>query len=565
MLAVLLALLLGGCSADETALLAAEPSPAAGVRFRDVADAAGLHHEWRPQPRPFRILEASGRGCAFVPRSGAQGALDILLVDAPHPIFYRRQPGGRTFVPAPLPCPPGDWRACAVGDVNGDGHPDLILNGYHCLALLLGDGQGGWRDATREWGLPPDNRGRWGGGAGLMDLNGDGYADLVLLNYVRFGPDSEQYCQFKPGLRSGCPPSVYEAERPDLWINVGGRHLAEVSAAAGMGATHGKALVLAFTDTNGDGHPDFYVGNDGPPADLLVWRRNLPGPGAPVPVFENRGIASGVAFATVGNQGVSAMCADWGDYDGDGLLDLTVSAFSDHSYSLLRALGGGQYEHMADRTGLTAATFKPLGFGGKWVDFENDGWLDLIFANGHVYDNCDQIDSTHQLRQPLMLLRNEGGRTFVDVVPLLGGELARPLLGRGLATGDFNDDGLADVLVVDYEGRPLLLENASPAGNSWLRVVPEGLPPNQLSYGARVTVRSGERLRVAEVSPASSYYSASDPRLLFGLGRVGSVEEVRVRWLSGRELVLRDVEVNRELRPREADARPAAMGGGGQP
>src|SRR3954468_4676825 len=169
---------------------------------------------------------------------------------------------------------------------------------------------------------------------------------------------------------------------------------------------------------------------------------------------------NGVAFET-GLQPMAAMGADWADYDRDGRLDLAVSAFSDESYALYHAVGQGLFEQASETTGIAAPTYKPLGFGTKWIDVDNDGWPDPRFANGHVYDRTHDIDPLTTFRQPLMLFHNEGGRHFTDLVPKMGGEIAAPILGRGLATGDFDNDGRRYFLVVDYEGEPLLSRNLS--------------------------------------------------------------------------------------------------------
>ncbi len=541
----LLILVLPGCAGRATPVGRASALPSGGIRLVNVAPARGIRHTWKPQPRPVRILEAIGRGCAFLDYD-QDGWLDVLLVDAPGPRLFRNRGDGQfeeSTSATRLSPRPAEWHGCAVGDVDGDGFPDLLLAGYRCLALFRNDAGRRWRDVTAAAGLDPGNRGHWATSAGFMDLDADGRVELVLLNFVVFGPGEQQYCQFKPGIRSGCPTGVYRPQFAELWRNVGrqpGRPAyRDVTPTSGFGSTHGKGLVLAFADANDDGRVDLYLGNDGVPSDLMVNQGGLR--------FRNRGLESGVAYGSVKEEAISAMGADWADFDRDGRLDLVVTAFANQPYSLLRAVGGGQFEHAGDRTGITALTFRPLGFGANWFEMDNDGWPDLVFANGHVYDNTEQIDPLTTFRQPLMLLHNQQGAQFIDLVPDLGGDLAVPRLGRGTARGDFDNDGRDDLLVVDFEGQPLLLRNETRGGNHWLTLDLRGRGANRQAYGARVTIRAGERVWVADLSPACSYLSSSDPRLHFGLGETTSLDTVTVRWPSGRRETIRGVEVDRIL------------------
>lgn len=523
------------------------PEAPAGVRFEVATHAAGITFHWPQQPRPMRNYEAFGAGCAFLDYDG-DGRQDILLVAEPSPVLYRNA-GNGTFADATaatgLDRARGPWRGVAVGDVDADGHPDLLLTGYRALALLRSDGGRRWENVTARSGLDPKNRGHWGSSAGFMDLDGDRKLDLVLLNYVIFGPKEPQYCELAPRTRSGCPPARYRPEFPELWRSTGGGQFSEVGPPAGLDTPRGKALVLAFSDVDDDGRMDFYIGNDGTPADLM---RNLGGMR-----FRNTAFASGVAFGPLRGEAMAAMGADWADFDGDGRLDLAVSNFSDQPYAVIRGLGKGLFEHVGDQTGVTGPTFKPLGFGTKWLDMDNDGWPDLSFVNGHVYDNVDQIDPLGTFRQPLMLFYNEAGKGFTDMVPVLGGAVAAPMVGRGSATGDYDDDGRMDLLVVDYEGPPVLLHNVSRTSNHWLKLDLRDRS-NGPAYGARVTARAASRVWIAEVSPASSYLSSSDPRIHFGLGSTPALDSLTVRWPSGLRTVRRQVPASRLLTLREGEA-----------
>lgn len=528
-----------GCrQAPITAAATARP---AAIRFEEVAEQAGIRYQWPQQPRPMNILESYGYGCAMLDYD-SDGWQDILLIGVGQPLLFRNLGDGKyqdVSQRTHLKQLTGDLRGCAVGDCDGDGDPDLLITGYRRLALLRNDGGTEWTDVTERSGLDPQNRGHWGSSAGFMDLNGDGWLDLVLLNYVSYDAQMQQFCQWKLGVRSGCGPGQYKAEHPELWRNLGKGRFQQATANSGLSSSNGKGMVLAFADLDDDGRQDIYIGNDGTASDLMWNRGNLR--------FENIGEPSGVAYGSVAGTAISAMGADWADFDRDGRLDLFVTAFSNQPYSLLRGTGDRLFEHAGDATGLTGITFRPLGFGARWLDLDNDTWPDLAIANGHVHDNTEEIDPLTRYREPAMLLHNLQGSQFTDLMPEMGPVIGRPIVGRGLATGDIDNDGKIDVLVVDMEGRPLLLRNRT-VGGHWITLDLRGRGPNRLAYGARITAEAGGEKWSAQVSPAASYLSSNDPRVHFGLGSFDRLERVRVQWPDGGEDVLENVAVDRILR-----------------
>ncbi len=553
--AVLLAILLGGCRAP------APPEPPGATKapprvrfsFQDVARKAGLQFRWGHGGKtPLTNLESFGCGCAFWDFDG-DGWLDILLVGEPVCALYRNVPGesgGRRFADVTrstrLDRTRGPWKGCAVADWDDDGDLDLFLSGYHTAALLRND-SGRLVDVTRAAGL---RHAGWGSSAGFADYDRDGDLDLFVGNYVKFGPGSVKYCTFRHGVRGGCPPRVYPAEKGVLYRNDGGR-FRDVTARAGMSDTHGKTLAIGWCDYDDDGDPDLYLANDGELGDLY---RNEGGR------FTNVGILTGTAFG-LNHQAQAGMGVDWADYDRDGRFDLVVTAFSDESYSLYRNLGGF-FRNVSAEAGIAAPTFKPLGFGCRFLDVDNDGWPDLVFANGHVYDQAGKMDPLTPYRQTTQLFRNEGpGRAgpvrFTDVSAAAGEPFRRPIVGRGLATGDFDADGRVDLLVVDYEGAPLLLRNTSETPHHWLRLRLDARGPrNRFAYGARVIVEAGAARYVAEVSPVVSYLSSSDPRPHFGLGAAAAVDDVVVHWPDGLRERFAGVLPDRETLLRRGDGEP---------
>jgi hypothetical protein len=546
----------GGCKPNPLANgpdleSAGQPVPLdpAGIEFADVAKERGITYELPRQPRPMRSPEAFGSGCAVFDYDG-DGWVDVLLVADPHPILYRNLSGKKfedVTAATGLTLSLGDnWTGCAVGDYNGDGWLDLLLTGFHRLALFRNDGGQGFLETTGQVELDPMNHGHWGASAGFMDLDNDGDLDLVILNYVAFGPESKQYCELKPGVFSGCPPKEYEPEKGEVWRNNGPHGFELISQEiSGMKDTHGVGLVLAFIDYNDDNRIDFYIGNDGTPAEMMQNLGDMK--------FKNEGTESGLAVGR-NYRAMAAMGADWGDYNRDGLLDLVVTDFQKSCFALFRNEGSGFFVEASNTTGLSLTTCDRLGFGAKWLDMDNDRWPDICFVNGHVYDNVADIEGNGaQLRQPIMLFRNLEGARFVDLVPVLDKSVARSLVGRGSATCDFNRDGRTDLLIVDFEGPAMLLENRSQTSGHWLSLELRAPAPNVFAYGARATGRLGKEVWIAEVAPASSYLSSSDTEIHWGLGPFDHLDQLTIRWPSGEEQLFENVAADRFLRITEGE------------
>lgn len=539
------ACLLSGCvpGAARTSDRRTRVEPPVALKFEDVASKVGLRFRWGHNGKtPLTNLESFGCGCAFWDYD-QDGWQDILLVSEPTCGLFHNEPdgkGGRRFVETTVTVGldkiRGPWKGCAIGDWDNDGDTDLFLSGYHTAALVRCDSGRKMVDVTHRAQI--HHKG-WGSSAGFADYDLDGDLDLFVGNYVQFGPDSLQHCRFSGGAMGGCPPRTYPAEYGVLYRNDGDGTFTDVTAAVGMSDTHGKTLAVGWCDYDDDGDSDLYLANDGVAGDLFSNDRGR---------FTNVGLISGTAFG-LNDAPQAGMCVDWADYDRDERFDLVVTAFSDEPYSLYRN-EGPVFVNKSAEVGLAEPTRKPLGFGGRFVDVDNDGWQDLIFANGHVYDQSAKIDAASPYRQSSLLFRNEAGRRFRDVSAAAGEAVTRPIVGRGLATGDFDNDGRVDVLIVDYEGAPILARNVTPGTGHWFKASLSAGPVgtrNRYAWGAEVLVAAGSQRWLTQVNPCSSYLSSSDPRVHIGLGAETRIGSVTVTWPDGKAEAFKDLAVDTPL------------------
>ena len=512
-------------------------APPSGVQFVDVARQAGIRYVFTIRDsRPLTILGSIGNGCAFLDYDNS-GDLSVLLVGERLALYKGDGRGHFTDVTHRMGLDKlrGRFLGCAVGDYDNDGYDDIYLSGYQTGLLLHNEKGKGFKDVTVSAGLKPQP---WGTSCGFADLSGEGRLDLVVANYVKFGPRSTQLCRDED-VPAGCPPVYYNPEMPVFYRNLGGGRFRDESQASGIGQAHGRGLAVAFADYDDSGRQSVLIANDDLPGDLF----HNEGGGR----FTNAGIRSGIAL-DANSRTHSGMGADWADYDGDGRLDAIVTTLEAQPKSLYRNEGGGLFRDVSERVGLDARAAPYITFGVKWLDYDNDGRPDLILASGHIEDNVARIvlrttadRPLNHYRLPTQVFHNDGAATpwgeakFTEVSGRMGRDLQRPIVGRGLAVGDFDNDGRVDALVVDSEGPPLLLHNQGGHVGHWLGLSLVGTGrSNRDAIGARVTLTAGGRTQVKEVQTAGSYLSASDKRLLFGLGAATHIDSLTVRWPDGR-------------------------------
>ena len=512
------------------------------VHFVDVAAKAGLHYRWAiPGPRPLDLLQTIGNGCAFLDYDN-DGNLDILLV-GPKLALYKGDGRGHftdvTHVTG-LDRLRGHFLGCAVGDYDNDGYDDVYVSGWHTGLLLHNEGGKGFRDVTQQAGLTPQ---LWGTSAAFADVDNDGRLDLYVGGYVDYDPNlPKKYlhlCQYGH-VFAACSPDPFRVVPGVLYHNEGNGRFRDVSEAWGVRQAHGATLGVAFADYDGTGRPSLEVANDGKPGDLF---QNLGGR------FQNVGRKSGTSESE--GRPYSGMGVDWGDYDNDGRLDLSIGTFETQQKCVYRNLGAGVFEETSTRLGVTSNAYPYVTFGVKWLDYNNDGWLDLLIANGHVEDNVAQIEKTATYRQPTQLFENVRGKRLTEVSRQAGPALGAPIVGRGIAIGDFDNDGRVDALIVDSEGAPLLLHNQTRHAGHWLSLKLVGVQSNRDGIGAFVTVTAGGLTQTRLCHTDGSYLSASDVRVHVGLGKAARASRLTVRWPSGHTDAFSDVRADRQILLRE--------------
>jgi hypothetical protein len=388
--------------------------------------------------------------------------------------------------------------------------------------------------------------GGWSTSAAFFDYDADGRLDLFVARYVDFAFGTNPYCgERRPGYREYCHPRSFKGVTDVLFHNDGDGRFTDVTEAAGLGRLVGKGLGVTLADYDGDGRIDLFVANDGVPGFLL---RNL-GQGR----FEDLALSAGVGYNEEGTA-VAGMGVDLADYDNDGRPDLFVSTLSGETYSLYRNRGYGGFEYATVASGLAALTLAHSGWGAKLVDFDNDGWKDLFVAQGHVLDTIELTSDHLKYAEPPLLLRGREGR-FADAGGEAGPAFRHPWAGRGAAFGDLDNDGDVDVVVSNCGQRPYVLRNDGGNRAHWLGLELEGTRSNRDALGASVkTVTDAGLVQLHTVGTASSYLSASDKRVLVGLGDASRARLVEIRWPSGTIQRLVNLPADGWLKVREGDA-----------
>jgi hypothetical protein len=545
------------------------PSPVTGtplgVLFTDVAKEAGLHVKtiFGGEHRNKYLLETTGCGAAFFDYD-QDDWVDIFLVNGwrfegfpkgQEPVchlFKNNRDGTFTDVTLKAGLARSGWgQACCVGDYNNDGWNDLFVSYYGQNALFRNNGNGTFAEVTKEAGLL-QSRLRWNSGCSFVDYDKDGHLDLFVGNYIDFDVKTaplpeDANCTYK-GIQVACGPPGLEGGKNLLYRNNRDGTFTDVTDKSGLNGTLGTyALSCAAADLDNTGWPNIYVANDSTSATYYVNQKDG--------TFKDEAIEAGVAYSPDGKP-QAGMGVSVGDYNRDGLLDLVKTNFAGDTDSLYMNLGDGSFDDRTYQAGLGVNT-RLLGWGVSFIDIDNDGWLDILVANGHVYPEVDgtQVDAAYAERK--YLYRNLRNGQFEDVSLTGGAGITANVPARGFAVGDFDNDGNLDAVVNCVNAVPQLLKCQSTLKRNWIKIRTVGTKSNRTGIGARlkVTAETGTPLlnakpgsplaQIDEVRSCNGYYSASDLRMHFGLGDAKKADLVEIAWPSGTKDVWKDLEANR--------------------
>jgi enediyne biosynthesis protein E4 len=519
-------------------------------RFEDVAQQAGLTVPHISSPDKKYIVESMSGGVGLIDCDN-DGKLDIITVNGSTVERYKHggdllitlyhQDESKNGIPqfADITKAAGLTRkgwgmGIAVADYDNDGLPDLYVTGFGGNALYHNLGNCKFEDVTEKAGV---GAGGFSTGAAWADYDRDGRVDLFVSRYVhvdidnlpQFGNDP-RFCRFK-GVLVQCGPWGMPGESDLLFHNKGDGTFEEVSKKAGVDDPHHYyGLGATWGDYDNDGWPDLYVANDAGPN--FLYRNKHDG------TFEDVGLLSGVALSGDGME-QGSMGVDWGDYLHEGRLSMAVTNFVEQGTTLYHNLDKENFADVSVRAKLMKPTFPFVSWGTGFFDMDNDGWLDLFVVNGHVYPQVDAIPGGTPYRQPMLLFRNHRDGAFDDVSSVFAN--MPPQSRRGAAFGDVNNDGNVDVVVLNVGELPSLLLNRTESSNHRVLFKLIGTKSNKAAIGARVTVKAGTLVQMDEVRGGASYLSQNDLRLHFGLGNIGKMSEIDIRWPNGETEILRDL------------------------
>ena len=526
--------------------------------FTDIAAAAGLNAKtiYGGEHKNKYLLETTGCGVAFYDYDN-DGWLDIFLVNgwrlegfpagqepSSH-LFKNNRDGTFTDVTAKAGLVHHGWgQGVCIGDYDNDGFDDLFVSYFGKNVLYHNNGDGTFTDVTDKAGVGGNGK-RWNTGCAFVDYDRDGKLDLFVANYIDMDlatapvPESGP-CLYK-GVMVACGPPGLKGGKNILFHNNGDGTFTDVSESSGILAANGTfGLGVLTADFDNDGWPDIYVANDSSPSALYQNKKNGK--------FEDIALIAGCALSADGKpqagMGVSAA-----DYDLDGNLDIVKTNFAGDTPSLYHNLGSANFEDATFTAGLGAHT-QYLGWGVGFFDFDNDGWADILICNGHVYPEVEQLKTEAGYAQRKLLYRNLRNGKFEEVTDVAGPGITTPNACRGCAFGDFDNDGDIDMVVNTVNGLPQLLRCDSSTGNNWIKIKTIGTKSNRSGIGARVTCtvtmpgESKPHRQIDEVRSGGGYFSQSDLRVHFGLGKASKVDSLEIRWPSGQVDTMKGIPVN---------------------
>lgn len=529
------------------------PQAPAPIEFVDITAKAGI--EWNLKSLasgPKYLIETMGGGGGFFDYNG-DGLLDIYLIcysQAPQPAgagklhdaLYRNN-GDGTFTDVTDRAGIANsmqGMGMAVGDYDNDGWPDIYITGFGGSKLYRNSGKGTFTDVTTQAGV---NNTLWGTSAAFFDYDNDSFLDLFVCNYLTYD-EKNLPCTFYDG-KPYCSIKNFKGSASRLFHNNGNGTFTDVSEKSGIANSKGKGLGVVALDYDNDGRLDLFQANDA--TANFLFHNNGDGK------FSEVALEAGVAFDPNGGAR-GGMGADAEDLDGDGFLEIFVANFSGETNALFHNDREGLFTETTNKLGLGAVSLPMSGFGSRFFDYNNDGLVDLFVHNGHPFEQINKLFPETTYREQPFLFENTG-KGFRDVAAEHGTALKKFYAGRGLAVGDIDNDGDSDLLLMNVGEPPRLLRNDGGNGRHWLGISLVGSKSNRDAVGAKVTVTAGAHRRIKQRLGGTSYCSASDPRLLFGLGTITKIDEVEVRWPSGQVTTVKNIPANQYLTIKESTGR----------
>jgi hypothetical protein len=531
------------------------PESAIPVHYTDVRESAKITFQQdSTQTDEKYYLETMGTGVAWIDYD-QDGLMDLYFVQSgptdlykpPHPIrsaLYHNN-GDGTFTDVTEKAGVGGeghyGQGVAVGDYDNDGYPDLYVTGYGRAILYHNNGNGTFSDVTTKAGLADE--GGWSTSAGWFDYDRDGWLDLVVTNYIEWSPKNNLWCgERRPGYRSYCHPGNYKGQRIKLYHNNHDGTFTDVSDASGVGKPEAKGMGVVLADFNNDGWTDIAIANDSWPNFLFINKHNG--------TFEDVSLVSGLAASEDGRY-EAGMGIDAADVDGDGWMDVYITHLDFELNRLYRNSQDGTFTDETFRSRIGNKAVLLSGVAAKFLDYDNDGWNDILQLNGAMLDNVALYHGEVSYKEPLLMYRNLGKGEFDKVSDSLGPDFMRPIVGRGLATADYDNDGDIDIVTNNRGDFPSLLRNDGGNANNWLSVQLVGTKSNRDGIGASLKLTSDGFVQVEQAKGGMSYMSASDPRIHFGLGKRAKIASLEITWPSGQIDRLTNVPTNQIITVKE--------------
>jgi hypothetical protein len=531
------------------------------VQFIDVAEHAGLNvpNVWGGVDHKRVIIETKGSGLAFFDYDN-DGWLDIYLTNgsrlgenwpagkAPTTHLYKNNRDGTfTDVTEKSGIGRSGWQTgVCVGDYDNDGWDDIFCTFWGHNILFHNNGNGTFSDVTEKTGLA-QSKGRWGTGCTFLDYDRDGHLDLFVCNFVKLDPDKPpslndmSFCQWK-GVPTMCGPRGLPGDTDLLYHNNGDGTFTDVSEKAGITKPGPRYSITAVSyDFDNDGWPDIYVAVDSEPS--MMFQNNKDG------TFTDVAVMTGCAYNDDGHE-QAGMGIGVADYDCDGWFDIFKTNFADDTCDLYHNNGDGTFSDLSFNSGV-GINNNYVAWGCGFIDYDNDGWADIVQVNGHVYPEIDKYNFGETFKNPRLVYKNLGNGHFKDVSSTMGPGINAHFSSRGAAFGDYDNDGGMDALILNMNDLPSLLHNEGTRQN-WIKIKLVGTKCNRTAIGARVRVVTGKHAQIDEVHSGTSVMSQSDLRLHFGVGAAETVDLIEVKWPTTQKMErFTQVKVNQILTIRE--------------